>query len=647
MKSYLSQKDHILFIQPPLNDHGHSYILGNVEYAGAALAGYIRKKSARHITSTLPFLLSNFASDQVIARYVSHLKPDIVCFSSYLWNLERNLHIAHMIKIDLPETIIIFGGSEISRGSFCFQTHHDQVDIFLSGEGEWFFNHFLQNDTLDGFSETINGNRLISQPPDSLVAIDDIVEPFTANMLNTMTDRSIFLELTRGCPYRCSYCYYSRNCPGVRELPFELLTEALQCSRNLSEIYILSPTFDRSKDFHRRLETMKMINHGISLHSEMRAGSIDRQTANLLYSAGFRSMEVGLQTLNSDVLKRVRRGSDTSRELEGMRAMKDAGIDLKIGIIPGLPGETPDSFVRTIDTLIDRGFEENIELYPLMILPGTVIREQAIEESVHFQMRPPYFYLDGWGMSYDDITAISSYAESKTGFSPTITGIPDFTSHNDGLLIKGVRFNGDISSHWNSDLYVSEIETSVFSFHIYITKPEHLYRGLSLLLTGLPPHNLYNVIIYSDSILDEGRVLQIWKNLEEDTFHGRNNVFNAWKEGQPWRIYQILERPDLYERAFSTYGLIEPVLSLGTGNIKNINKVMKMPAGEGNISGEHFLLVRKGALSGCSEALAGLYHESMEMISFEDAEEQSLFYNLCGYEHVELPFTFRVIDHRK
>ncbi len=123
------------------------------------------------------------------------------------------------------------------------------------------------------------------------------------------------------------------------------------------EIYILSPTFDRSSDFTDKLKQLKQLKHNVKLHTEIRTDRIDKKTAKLMYDAGFRSLEVGLQSLNSRALGMINRESNTEKELEGMRHLKDAGIELQIGIIPGLPGDSVDNFLKTVDTLVSSGSE--------------------------------------------------------------------------------------------------------------------------------------------------------------------------------------------------------------------------------------------------------------------------------------------------
>lgn len=87
-----NKKITILFVQLPLLDHGYNYIQGNVPYAPAAMAAYLRRYHHDAVAvDHLPFVMANLCSDRVIRRYIAGAMPDILCFSCYLWNVERSL----------------------------------------------------------------------------------------------------------------------------------------------------------------------------------------------------------------------------------------------------------------------------------------------------------------------------------------------------------------------------------------------------------------------------------------------------------------------------------------------------------------------------------------------------------------------------
>lgn len=623
----------ILFIQLPLPDHSFSYINGNIDYAAASLSGFIRKYYPHVSCETLPAVLSNFCSDKLILRYIQGTKPDVISFTSYLWNIERNLLLAEKIKEIMPETAIIFGGPEIAEGSYSLAEQRSYVDYFITGEGEWFFSMFLTSITIP--PALINQNRLFVQPVEALIETSQIYEPLTGMRLNSNNDSSIFIELTRGCPYRCSYCYYSRNFKKVRELPFNCLVDSIRSPMNFKEIYILSPTFDRSSDFTDKLRILKNLDHNVKLHTEIRTDRIDKKTARLMFDAGFRSLEVGLQSMNKRALGMINRDSNTENELAGMRHLKEAGIELQIGIIPGLPGDSPENFLQTVDILISNELGECIELYPLMILPGTQIRETAIEHGAIFQEKPPYYFQSGWNFSADDIRYISDYVENKTGLSHSLFFLPDFTEPENYIFTKGVNFDGDHSDAWDLQKAASLTDRYVIDLHINCTKSDHLYAGFEKLFSQMTSVGLrlINLIIYSDVIINENILLTLMRKYETDNLHKRLNVFHSEPETSIVRFFQVTQNLNIHKVMDDAYTIITPVYMITEKSV-NFTKVLH---------NESAVLVKSGVYGSVSSYLKKVYVEDPQFAAFQNESEMQQFYNDIGSEYIKLPYNFGLV----
>lgn len=633
----------ILFIQLPLLDHGRFYLGGNINYGPAAISAFLKTQFMDRVSiELLPFVLENFSSNDVIAKYVEKLAPDIISFSSYLWNVERNLDIAEKIRLLNKKCTIIFGGPEINADSWILSEKRKCVDFFVSGEGEWFFREYIKNQSLSFSPVKKNGNQLIEQTESDLIREDEIVEPLTGNMINAMPDGSVFMELVRGCPYRCIYCYYSKNCLRVREIPFDTLLKALslQENRKIREIYILAPNFNRVKNFRERLKILISKNSGIRLHTEMRAEGIDTETAADMYAAGFRSLEVGLQTLNSRSLKAIKRHSNVEAELAGMLELKGAGIELKIGIIPGLPDDNPSEFEKTIQRLVKLGFEEEIELYPLMILPGTELREMADKEGVRYQSKPPYYYLEGFGFGYDDIKKGISELDYISGFSYTVKQLPDFFSSKDGILIGGFRVESDDLNRCDKQYLEENIETNVFHIFIMDTKKSVLEENIESFLKILSFRDeLFNIIIESEHILEEDSIIRIIGDLERDSFYQRLRIFNEWKDALRVQFYQVFEDPESFIFANERYVFVEPVLKLTCDNYStSLDLLDEAPEN---------ILIARGVYNKVKKYLIKTYSDYVENVAFEDKAEHEDFYRSMQHEYVNLPFDFRVVNFPK
>ncbi|PKL18402.1 MAG: hypothetical protein CVV49_05950 [Spirochaetae bacterium HGW-Spirochaetae-5] len=618
----------ILFIQLPLIDHSYGYVNGNIDYASAVISSYIKKNFNDVICRTLPSVLSNFCSDEMITKYAVSESPDVICFTSYLWNVERNLRLSGMIRDSLDSVLILFGGPEISEGSIALSSHHPEVDIFISGEGEWFFESFLSGRDIRYIN--VENNSVAVQSGQELVSEENIVEPLSANRLNTLVDGSVFIELTRGCPYKCSYCFYSKNQQKVRELPFTILTDVIKNRKEIKEIYILSPTFDRSKDFISNLKTLKSMNHQVNLHTEIRTDRITPEIAELMYDAGFRSLEVGLQSMNKKALGSVQRDTDPEKELDGIENLAEAGIDLKIGIIPGLPGDDLKSFIKTIDVLCDRGFGDFIELYPLMILPGTAIREKSEKDKISFQNKPPYYFIEGWNFKAENIKQLSLHMEKKTGMSAKVFYLPDFTNPSDSLFTRGLVFNSDTST-WPVNKISSEVDTIVTDLHITVNDAESFYSQLNQFIEGADQGRLYNIVLYTGDLLDDASIIKIVKDYEKDNFYRRLNVFNSFSEGAIFHFFHITESMTKYLDTVKKYSFINPVLKV---NNSTLNEILK------NDFNDIPLLIENGMYPEIKEFLLSAYNENPEYVAFKNENEMEAFYNDLGLDAVKFPFNF-------
>ena len=630
----------ILFIQLPLVDHGWNYIQGNIPSAPATLAAYLQARHGKSLSpSLMPMVLENFASDRVLLRYILRTRPRMLCFTCYLWNVERVLWLATMVKEADSQIQVVLGGPEISEGSWALAEKREQVDLFVSGEGEWFLDRLAEGTVENHVTRTPAGNRLLAQPIDALLDAGRFVEPFTRNWLTPMFDGSVSFEMTRGCPYRCSYCFYSKNCYTVREQPFDLLTTAIErgLSTSVSEIYILSPTFNRTPKFKEKLRRLSDVNRGIRLHTEMRADGIGIEEARLMVEAGFTSCEVGLQTLTPSALEQAGRRTHVEEELAGMHHLANAGLQLQVGIIPGLPGDTPEGFYRTIGRLVEEGFGQFIEFYPLMLLPGTRIRDEAPQFARQYQSRPPYYLLESHDFPFEQVRELAEYMEEETGVSLTPLSLPDFTMEEEGILTRGVRFNGDEPSSWEGSRYARMVETSVFSFYIGLTRNVPLQPGLESLFTVLPAeHTLYNVILESSFMVDEEGVMAFLEGRQDEGFLTRLNVFSTPEEGQSIQVYLVTPDLEVFMQSVRRCQVVTPILRITRDNAPHaLDLLNDTPSAA---------LVTRGSYGTLADDLASVFVDDPELLLFEDEAERAVFLRSIGEEYVKLPFGFRVAN---
>ena len=87
---------------------------------------------------------------------------------------------------------------------------------------------------------------------------------------------------------------------------------------------------------------------------------------------------MGLQSVNRETLKRVKRGGSPEKVAAAAKMLRAEGIDLLVDLIIGLPGDTPEDVARGIDFLLEHDLAEHAQVFVLSLLPGTAMRAQPM-----------------------------------------------------------------------------------------------------------------------------------------------------------------------------------------------------------------------------------------------------------------------------
>jgi hypothetical protein len=149
------------------------------------------------------------------------------------------------------------------------------------------------------------------------------------------------------------------------------------------------------------------------LFSEIRAEAVDDELADLLAAAGFNWFEIGLQSTNPKALKLMNRPTQLKRFVAGAQRLKARGITPSIDLIIGLPGDDLQGFIRSVDFVADHGLQDDVQIFPLAILPGTDFRRRSRELGLRFENHPPYTVTASRGFSPEDFLLAYDYAETR------------------------------------------------------------------------------------------------------------------------------------------------------------------------------------------------------------------------------------------
>lgn len=105
-----------------------------------------------------------------------------------------------------------------------------------------------------------------------------------------------------------------------------------------------------------------------------RPDALEDEILNFLREHGVKTIEVGVQSLDDQVLQRCNRGHSASDAVQGIARVADAGFQVGAQLLPGLPGDTLQTAVQTVHNVIDAG-AQFLRIYPAVVLSGTQLAQ--------------------------------------------------------------------------------------------------------------------------------------------------------------------------------------------------------------------------------------------------------------------------------
>jgi radical SAM superfamily enzyme YgiQ (UPF0313 family) len=166
--------------------------------------------------------------------------------------------------------------------------------------------------------------------------------------------------------------------------------------------------------FLEKIETNKNIVVHFEMVPSLFPDELRQMTAR--FPPGSLRLEIGIQTLNSEVAVRINRSSNPEKELEALRFLREkTNAILHVDLIAGLPGEDLASFGKGFDdlwqTVSGTGADTvEIQLGILKLLPGAPIKRHNEEFRMLYNPLPPYEIEETSVMSADDIARVKNFA---------------------------------------------------------------------------------------------------------------------------------------------------------------------------------------------------------------------------------------------
>lgn len=358
-------------------------------------------------------------------------KPEVLCFSCYLWNIEYVEQLVAELGKIMPQTDIWLGGPEVSYHASHMLEQFPQVYGIMRGEGEetflelaeFYYNNsgksLEQCEKVQRLKEIVgitfrDGEEIIETADRSVMDLSKV--PFVYEDLDVFKNKIIYYESSRGCPFSCSYCLSSIDkCLRFRDL--ELVKKELQffIDHEIPQVKFVDRTFNCKHSHSMEIWSyIKEHDKGkTNFHFEVAADLLNEEELNLISTMrpGLIQLEIGVQSTNEQTIKEIHRTMKFSQVTEVVNRVHAAkNIHQHLDLIAGLPFEDYNSFHKSFcDVYALR--PEQLQLGFLKVLKGSYMEEKTKDYELLYQNRPPYEVLSTKWLPYSDVICLKGLEE--------------------------------------------------------------------------------------------------------------------------------------------------------------------------------------------------------------------------------------------
>jgi len=357
---------------------------------------------------------------EYIINSIEEEKADVIGLSVYIWN--ANIFNSLINRLDKNKSKIVLGGPEVSYDAMKL-IENKNIDFILKGEAEFTFTDLLNKlakgnspENVDGITFIKNGN-IINNPIKEIKDLSNIKSPhFFESDIEHIPNKIAYIESSRGCPYKCSYCLSSLE-KSVRFFDIETVKNEINyiMSKGTKTIKFLDRTFNANKNTFDLFDYIISINNNRTVFQfEITGDTLDRSIIEHLNNKapkGLIRFEIGIQSTNKETNLLVDRYQNNQVLFDNIRLIQEGNvIDLHLDLIAGLPKENKESFIKTFNDVFSLGALE-LQLGFLKMLKGTKIRREANKYGYIYNELAPYEIIENDCLSKSDIDEIKQVEE--------------------------------------------------------------------------------------------------------------------------------------------------------------------------------------------------------------------------------------------
>ena len=329
----------------------------------------------------------------VVERLLAY-KPRIIGLGVYIWNTEEITRVVALLKRIAPQVTIVLGGPEVSHESEeqrCVQL----ADYVVTGWGDVTFAQLCR--------QIIDGPKpLMKIHPGMQPPLSEIRLPYAYYSDKDIAHRTLYVEASRGCPFKCEFCLSSLD---KTAWPFDLdlfMAELESLHAHGARLFkFVDRTFNLNIKSSLRImqffldKIAATPDDPVFAHFEVVPDHLPDALKEAIrkFPPGTLQLEIGIQSFNPEVQATISRKQNNEKAADNLRWLcEESHAHLHVDLIAGLPGEDIDSFARGFDKLVGIGPHE-IQFGILKRLRGTPVIRHTEAYGMVFDPYAPYTIL--------------------------------------------------------------------------------------------------------------------------------------------------------------------------------------------------------------------------------------------------------------
>ncbi len=265
-----------------------------------------------------------------IADSILRKNPRVLGLGLYIWNASQTLSLVRLLKELRPDLIIVVGGPEIS-----YETDQQEIsrlaDHIIPGEADVAFAQLCRQLLFSlSVPAQVQSRALPAPAPRPLLPdLATLALPYDFYTEEDISQRVVYVEASRGCPYRCEFCLSALD-EKVRQFPLDRFLAAMQrlFDKGCRQFKFVDRTFNL--DLRTSAAILKFYldryEPGLFLHFEMIPGRLPDSLRAVIarFPPASLQFEVGIQTFNDEVALRINRRQNNAKAEENLRWLRAA-----------------------------------------------------------------------------------------------------------------------------------------------------------------------------------------------------------------------------------------------------------------------------------------------------------------------------------